>query len=78
MKLTIVSPERILFQGDAESVTVPGTKGEFEVLNQHAPIISSLKAGKLSYQSFEKQTINILGGFIEVANNEVSVCVEVE
>ena len=44
MKLTIVSPERILFQGDAESVTVPGTKGEFEVLNQHAPIISSLKA----------------------------------
>ena len=78
MKLTIVSPERILFQGDAESVTVPGTKGEFEVLNQHAPIISSLKAGKLSYQSSEKQTINILVGFIEVANNEVSVCVEVE
>ena len=78
MKLTIVSPERILFQGDAESVTVPGTKGEFEVLNQHATIISSLKAGKLSYQSSEKQTINILGGFIEVANNEVSVCVEVE
>ena len=78
MKLTIVSPERILFQGDAESVTVPGTKGEFEVLNQHAPIISSLKAGKLSYQSSEKQTINILGRFIEVANNEVSVCVEVE
>lgn len=78
MKLTIVSPERILFQGDAESVTVPGTKGEFEVLNQHAPIISSLKAGKLSYQSSEKQTINILEGFIEVANNEVSVCVEVE
>ena len=78
MKLTIVSPERILFQGVAKSVTVPGTKGEFEVLNQHAPIISSLKAGKLSYQSSEKQTINILGGFIEVANNEVSVCVEVE
>ena len=77
MKLTIVSPEKILFQGEAEAVTVPGTKGEFEILNQHAPIISSLKPGKLSYKAGETTQLEIQGGFIDVAGNEVSICVEV-
>lgn len=39
MKVTIVSPEKILYEGDAESIKLPGTKGRFEVLNRHAPII---------------------------------------
>ena len=42
MHLTIVSPEKILYEGEATVVAVPGTKGAFEVLDNHAPIISSL------------------------------------
>ncbi len=76
MKLTIVSPEKILYQGEAESVTVPGTKGEFEVLDQHAPIISSLQGGKLRYKAGQVVQMEIKGGFIDVAANEVSICVE--
>jgi F-type H+-transporting ATPase subunit epsilon len=76
MKLTIVSPEKTIFAGDAQSVTVPGSKGEFEVLDNHAPIISSMNAGTLKFKAGEERQINIQGGFIDVANNEVSVCVE--
>lgn len=77
MKVTIVSPEKTLFAGEAASVTVPGVKGQFEVLNNHAPIISSLKKGQVTVNADEVKTFDITGGFIDVANNEVSVCVEV-
>lgn len=78
MKLTIVSPEKVLFKGEAEILSVPGTTGRFEVLDHHAAIISSLKADKLIYKSSgEEVSIDVLGGFIEVSNNDVSVCVEV-
>ncbi len=76
MKLTIVSPEKILFQGEATSVTVPGTKGQFEVLDNHAPIISSLQKGTLSYKADEEVYLEISGGFIDVANNQVAICIE--
>ena len=69
MKLTIVSPEKILFQGDAVSVTVPGTKG-------HAPIISSLQKGTLTYKGESEVSMEISGGFIDVANNKVAICIE--
>jgi F-type H+-transporting ATPase subunit epsilon len=78
MKLTIVSPEKVLYDGNAKSVTVPGTKGEFEVLENHAPILSSLKAGKPSYQTDKKEEIDVLSGFVDVANNQVSICVELK
>lgn len=78
MKLTIVSPEKILFKGEADILSVPGTTGRFEVLDHHAAIISSLKADKLIYKSYGQEvSVDVLGGFIEVANNEASVCVEV-
>ena len=76
MKLTIVSPEKILFQGDAVSVTVPGTKGQFEVLDNHAPIISSLQKGILTYKGESEVSMEISGGFIDVANNKVAICIE--
>lgn len=79
LRLKVISPEKILFDRDVESVTVPGTLGEFEVLENHAPIISSLNAGKMMFvvPNEGKMEINIAGGFVEVQKNEVSLCVEV-
>ena len=77
LKLKIVSPEKVVYQGDVESVLVPGTKGSVEILNDHAPIISSLSEGKVEYSTTEgKEQFNIHGGFVEVKKNEVSLCVE--
>ena len=47
MQLKIVSPEMILFDGEVEKVVVPGAMGEFEILDHHAPIISSLEKGRV-------------------------------
>jgi F-type H+-transporting ATPase subunit epsilon len=78
LKLKIVSPERVVFSGDVERVTVPGTAGEFEILVNHAPIISSLERGTVTYQSEEGlQSLLVQGGFVSVKKNEVNVCVEV-
>ena len=77
MNLTIVTPEKIVFQGQATGVSVHGTKGAFEVLDNHAPIISSLQAGIITVRTTDgDQEFPIRSGFIEVANNEVSVCAE--
>lgn len=77
LTLKIISPEKIEYIGEAESVIVPGSNGEFEILSNHAPIISSLDKGKVVYVGGEgKQTLDILGGFVEVQKNEVNLCVE--
>lgn len=76
LKVEIVSPERILFSGQAESVVVPGQKGQFEVLPHHAPIISNLIAGKVVCKGDHPFEVLVKSGFVEVAQNEVSVCVE--
>ena len=79
LRLKIVSPERIEFEGEVSSVKVPGTLGSFEILVDHAPIISSLDKGVVEYTDAtgQKTTQNILGGFVEVQKNEVSLCVEI-
>ena len=73
LKLKIVSPERIEFTGEVESVKVPGTLGNFEILTDHAPIISSLQKGVVEYDG---KQLDIMGGFVAVQKNEVSICVE--
>jgi F-type H+-transporting ATPase subunit epsilon len=79
LKLKIVSPERIEFDGEVESVLVPGSQGQFEILNDHAPIISTLDKGVVEYglPKGQKVQLEILGGFVEVQQNVVSLCVEV-
>lgn len=78
LKLKIVSPEKVVYKGQAESVSVPGTLGSFEILTGHAPIISSLEKGNVEYTTQEgKQQLAVYGGFVEVQNDEVSLCVEV-
>ena len=75
LKLKIVSPERVEFEGEVESVKVPGMMGNFEILNNHAPIISSLQKGIVEYDG---KQLPVTGGFVAVQKNEVSVCVELE
>ncbi len=81
LKLKVVSPEKILFDGEVEMVKVPGIVGEFEILNNHAPIISALQNGTVEYApkgAAERVQIGVAGGFVEVLKNEVSLCVECE
>lgn len=75
LKLKIVSPEKIEFTGEVERVRVPGLQGQFEILNNHAPIISILQNGVVEY---DNEQLAIQGGFVEVQKNEVSLCIEKE
>ncbi len=78
LQLKIVSPEKQVFKGEVIRVIVPGSMGEFEILEHHAPIISSLDKGRVTYQSQGKDTqfLDIRGGFVEVQKNEIRLCVE--
>ncbi len=77
MKLEIISPEKRLFTGEVDSVNLPGAAGSFTVLPHHAALISSLKAGEITYEANGKETtLKIDSGFVEVKNNLVSVCIE--
>ena len=77
MQLDILTPEKKIFSGQAESVSLPGTDGRFQVLNNHAPIISSLQKGYLKVKANNEETKwNITGGLVEVLKNKVTVLVE--
>ncbi len=74
MKLTILTPDAHLFDGDVTSVNVPGVQARFEVLNNHAPIVSALEKGEIEVKtSGGTETFAIESGFIEVFNNNVSI-----
>lgn len=77
MNVEILSPEKKVFSGDADSVSFPGTTGAFQVLNNHAPMIAALKAGKIKLMSGKQtRSFTVKGGFVEVLKNQVSVLVE--
>ncbi|MBC8046047.1 MAG: ATP synthase F1 subunit epsilon [Fimbriimonadaceae bacterium] len=77
MQVEILSPEKRVFNGEADSVQFPGTTGSFQVLNNHAPLIASLKQGKIKLvRGKEIKLFTITGGFVEVLKNNVSVLVE--
>ena len=92
MYIDIVSPETTLFSGEIQSITVPGTKGSFQILNQHAPIVSTLTKGKvkiqgelnLSEEVGEKIVLEndghyyfpINSGVIEMRNNKIALLAE--
>ncbi|MDR0892296.1 MAG: ATP synthase F1 subunit epsilon [Mediterranea sp.] len=77
LHVSIVAPEKVLFEGTVKLVTLPGSMGSFSILPQHAPIVSSLKAGTVSYVTTagEEHSLEVQGGFVEQSGNEVSVCV---
>lgn len=88
MFLEIVTPEAMLFSGEVTSVTVPGINGEFQMLNNHAPIVSLLDAGNVKIlgditldedvadkftQKGKETILNIASGTVEMKDNKVIV-----
>ena len=76
MTLKIISAEKIEFEGTVTSVTLPGALGLFQVLNNHAALISSLVPGTMTFVTAEgqSQTRDIYGGVADIKDNVVSVC----
>ncbi len=78
LKLRIIAPDRLVYEGEVEKVTLPGTVGSFTVLNNHAPIISSLDKGKIAYKDTNgTEEVAVESGFAEVRDNVLSICVEI-
>ncbi|TRX61293.1 ATP synthase F1 subunit epsilon [Fulvivirga sp. M361] len=74
MFLEIVTPGKKVFEGEVNIVTFPGTDGSFQVLNDHAPLISTLREGTLTYKGKEGESdVMITGGVVEVLHNKVIV-----
>ena len=78
MYLEIITPEKEIFKGEAVSVKLPGKTGEFEILNNHAPIVSTLSKGNIRVITNQKSTENfaINGGVIELKKNKIIVLAE--
>ncbi|MBX3283504.1 MAG: F0F1 ATP synthase subunit epsilon [Acidobacteria bacterium] len=74
LRLEIVTPEKRVFDAEVESVTVPTASGEAGIFPNHAPLVSALKPGILSYsQKGTSEKLAVSGGFVEVSANKVSV-----
>ena len=77
MFLEILSAEEKIFSGEVDSVILPGVNGQFQVLNNHAPIVSSLSNGKIIYsEKSKKNSLDIKGGIVEVLDNNVNALIE--
>ncbi len=77
MFLEIISPDKKLFEGEIKSLSLPGSDGSLGILNNHAPMISALKAGKVKITDQSgTQTFAIKGGVVEVLKNKVIVLAE--
>ncbi len=77
MKLKIITPESIVFSGEVKIVSLPGKYGSFSILENHAPLITTLQKGVLSYATKEKSiNVDVEAGIVEVNNNVVTVCLE--
>ena len=75
MHLEIITPDKKVFEGEVAIVTFPGSDGSFQVLNNHAPLVSLLKDGVVEYKTSEKEVtqVAITGGVVEVLKNKVIV-----
>lgn len=78
MFLEILTPEKKLYTGDIKLVKVPGTEGSFELMDKHAPIISTLTKGAINVVTKEDslQIFNVSGGVLEMKDNRVIILVE--
>ena len=78
MNLEIVTPDSKVYEGEIPSIALPGIDGSFQILNNHAPIVSALGTGKMTVVDTESQTqeYTISGGVVEMNNNKVIVLAE--
>ena len=74
-KLSIVTPEKIVYEGEVISLIVPGVEGYLGVLSHHAPLITALKTGKIEFQdgAHKLQIYAVSGGFMEVSSNHATL-----
>lgn len=78
MVIEILTPEKKLFEGEVRSIKVPGNKGEFQVLKDHAPIVSTLGRGTITIvePGDKKTSYDVEGGIVEVKKNKIILLVE--
>ena len=75
MHLDILTPDKALFSGEVTSVILPGSKGQFEILKQHAALVSSLVAGEVKIKTSDgkRESIDITGGVVEILDDKIVV-----
>lgn len=74
MVVEVITPDKVLFSGEANAVKLPSSSGAFEVLANHAPLISSLEKGKVVVKTNSgDETFEVTSGIVEVLNNKVVV-----
>ena len=74
LTLTIVTPEKQLVSEEVDQVNAPGSEGDFGVLYDHAPILTNLRSGQLSYENDGESTALVIsGGYLEVTDNRVTI-----
>ena len=81
LQLSIVTPERLVLSEDVDQVNVPGVEGDLGILYDHAPILTTMRAGRFSYELLRekgRETIRMIvsGGYLEVTDNRVIVLAE--
>lgn len=78
MHIEIITPDTTLYTGEVTLAQLPGKDGLFEILNNHAPLISVLKKGKIKLINLEKQTLffEVDGGVVEIKKNKIIVLAE--
>lgn len=76
MQVEILTPDKALYSGNADVVTLPGINGSFQILENHAPLIANLGKGTLSIKAGnENQSFEVKGGLVEVLKNKIVVLV---
>lgn len=71
MHLEIITPEKKIFEGEVSLATFPGADGSFQIMKDHAPLVSLLKEGVVEYKGKESASVKITGGVVEVLSNKV-------
>ncbi len=77
LTIQILTPEGSIYDGKAQAVFLPGALSPFEVLPDHAPIISALEAGEVRVVAEEEKRFPIRSGIVKVKDNQITVCAEV-
>lgn len=77
MYIEIITPDKKVFEGEVDSAIFPGSDGSFQILNDHAPMISALGKGPVVYRNKSGEyKLNVDGGVVEVLNNKITVLAE--